>query len=100
MLSGAIVDAAADVRAGSPTYGCGIAERLSAEEGAAVDPSGFLHGFATLESNTDLLYTVDGYCPREGGVRFNDLGAGHPPRGRRGAAVPRHSQPVHLLSEP
>lgn len=75
VLRGAIVDIAVDVRIGSPSYGRWVAERLSAEDGGQLwVPRGFLHGFVTLEPDTDVLYKVDNYYDREseGSVRFDD----------------------------
>lgn len=75
VVQGRVLDVAVDVRRGSPTYGQWMAEELSAENGAQLlVPQGFLHGFATLEPATDVLYKVDAfYDPAtDGGVRFDD----------------------------
>lgn len=72
---GAVIDVAVDVRKGSPTYGEWVAEELSADNGAQLlVPAGFLHGFATLTTDTDVLYKVDAfYAPDcDGAVRFDD----------------------------
>ena len=75
VLAGRIVDVAVDARRGSPTYGRWVAEELSAENGAQLwVPRGFLHGFATLEPDTDVAYKVDAFYsgPHDGAVRFDD----------------------------
>jgi len=72
---GAVRDVAVDVRRGSPTYGRWVAETLTAENGAQLwVPRGFLHGFVTLEPDTDVIYKVDAYYAPDcdGAVRFDD----------------------------
>ncbi len=75
VVRGAVLDVAVDVRRGSPTYGRWVSERLSAESGVMLwIPRGFLHGFATLTPETDVVYKVDGfYAPEcDGAIRFDD----------------------------
>ena len=75
VLSGAIIDVAVDVRRGSPSFGKWVKEELSAENGVQLwVPAGFLHGFATLQPNTQVAYKVtDFYAPEaDGSVRFDD----------------------------
>ncbi len=74
-IRGAIFDVAADVRKGSPTYGRWVGATLSAENGHQLFiPVGFVHGFLTLEPDTEVTYKVsDVYAPaHDGGVRFDD----------------------------
>ena len=72
---GALLDVAVDIRKGSPTYGKWVGVELSAENGRQLlVPKGFLHGFVTLEPDTEILYKCsDYYAPEcDGSIRFDD----------------------------
>ncbi|EAR52125.1 dTDP-6-deoxy-D-glucose-3,5-epimerase [Oceanicola granulosus HTCC2516] len=72
---GTVRDVAVDARRGSPTYGRHVAVDLSAENGRQLFvPAGFLHGFATLTPDVDLLYKCsDIYAPDcDGAVAWDD----------------------------
>lgn len=74
-VQGSILDVAVDIRRGSPTFGQSIVEELSATNDRQLwIPSGFLHGFRTLEDNTIVSYQcTDIYAPDcEGAVLWND----------------------------
>lgn len=76
---GAVYDVAVDIRKGSPTYGEWFGIELSAENGKQLFiPKGFLHGFATKQQNSELLYKCsDVYAPAcDGVVDFSDAGIG------------------------
>lgn len=75
VIRGAIWDVAVDVRHGSPSFGKCAATVLTAEyfERCWV-PVGFLHGYCTLEPNTEVLYQVTAEYDKsaERGVVWND----------------------------
>ena len=72
---GRLLDVAVDARRGSPTYGRWVTVELSAENGRQfLIPEGFLHGFVTLEPDSEILYKCsDYYAPAcDGAVRWDD----------------------------
>ena len=71
---GAFFDVAVDIRRGSPTYGQWTGAELSYENGKQMlVPAGFLHGFATRQPETEIIYKCsDYYAPEcDGAVRFD-----------------------------
>lgn len=80
---GAIFDVAVDIRVGSPTFGKWHAEELSFENGRQLwIPGGFLHGFMTLEPDSEIIYKCTAhYAPEcDGAVRWDSLGIDWPVR--------------------
>jgi dTDP-4-dehydrorhamnose 3,5-epimerase len=75
VVSGAVFDVAVDIRVGSPSYGKWVGVELSAENGRQLYiPKGFLHGFVTLQPNTQFVYKCSDYYDSEadGGIRWDD----------------------------
>ncbi len=73
--AGRIWDVAVDVRPGSPSYGRHFGLELSPENWTQLlVPRGFLHGFVTLEADTEVVYKVDGYysADHDGAVAWDD----------------------------
>ncbi|MDR3328997.1 MAG: dTDP-4-dehydrorhamnose 3,5-epimerase [Prevotellaceae bacterium] len=78
-ISGAVLDVAVDIRAGSPTFGQHVAVTLSADNKRQLFiPHGFAHGFLVLSDEAVFSYKVDNpYSPTcERGIRFDDPDVG------------------------
>jgi dTDP-4-dehydrorhamnose 3,5-epimerase len=57
VIRGSVFDVTVDIRQGSPSYGKHVTTRLDAVEGAQLwGPPGFLHGYCTLEDETEVYY--------------------------------------------
>ena len=75
VLRGRIFDVAVDIRQNSPTYRRWVGAELTAENfRQLLIPIGFLHGFITLEPDTEVLYKVSAPYSAEHdlGVAWND----------------------------
>jgi dTDP-4-dehydrorhamnose 3,5-epimerase len=75
VVRGSILDVVVDIRKGSPTYGRHVATKLDAAGGAQLwVPPGFLHGFCTLEEETEVFYKVTSYysASHDAGVLWSD----------------------------
>lgn len=75
VVRGSVLDIALDIRTGSPTYGQYEAILLSAENSLQFYiPTGFAHGFVSLEDNTIFQYKCSNYYNKgsEGCILWND----------------------------
>lgn len=78
---GAIFDVAVDARKGSPSYGQWVGVELSFDNGQQLwIPAGFLHGFMTLEPDSEIIYKcTDHYAPEcDGAVKWDSVGIDWP----------------------
>lgn len=78
---GSLFDVAVDARRGSPSYGQWFGTELSFENGRQLwVPAGFLHGFVTLEPDTEVVYKCTDHYDRDcdGGVRWDSVGIDWP----------------------
>lgn len=74
---GRILDVAVDARRGSAHYGQWVVREISFENGLQLwIPAGFLHGFVTLEPDSEIIYKCTAHydAASDGSVRWDSLG--------------------------
>ncbi len=79
VVQGEILDAAVDIRVGSPGFGNHISVKLSAENKRLLwVPAGFAHGFSVLSDHALLLYKCTNLYSKENerGILWNDSDIG------------------------
>ena len=79
VVKGSVMDVVVDIRKKSPTFGNHFLLELSEKNFLQLwIPSGFAHGFVTLEDNTIFEYKCSNYYNNqsEGGIRWNDAELG------------------------
>ena len=72
---GAVFDVAVDIRKGSPTFGRWVSTILSAKEwNQLFVPTGFAHGFVTIEPDSEVEYKVSAHysAAHDRAIRFDD----------------------------
>ncbi len=103
VLKGSVFDVAVDIRKGSPTYLQHVSFKLSAQEAAQLwIPAGFLHGFCTLEEETEVFYKVTSYYnpSHDKGVLWNDPDLGiHWPVGAASLVLSEKDQRLPRLRD-
>tara|TARA_B110000444_G_scaffold259096_1_gene301793 strand:- start:1328 stop:1876 length:549 start_codon:yes stop_codon:yes gene_type:complete len=74
VISGSILDIFVDIRDDSPNYGKYFSYKLKPETGSLLIPSGFAHGFCSLEDKVLVSYKVDNFYKKqsESGIIWSD----------------------------
>lgn len=89
--AGEVLDAAVDLRVGSPSHGRHVTLRLSGDAGNMLYlPTGLAHGFLTLSDEALMVYNVtSGYAPaHDTGIRWDSAGIDWPLANLAGGGAP------------
>lgn len=72
---GSIIDVVLDIRKKSKTFGKHFSIQLNANENSILIPSGFAHGFRSLEDNTTVIYNQTSCYSKENdsGILWNSF---------------------------
>ena len=71
-ISGSVFDVAVDIRPDSPTFGKYCSSILSAaKRNCLYIPTGFLHGFQTLEPDSTIMYKMSASYHKDAGRTIN-----------------------------
>lgn len=101
-VQGAVLDAALDLRRGSPTFGQHLTFELSAQNGHMLYlPAGLAHGFCTLGEQAVMMYKVTSeYAPQhDSGVRWDTAGIAWPEEIQRAPVLSARDQGFAALAD-
>lgn len=75
VANGSILDVVLDIRKESPTYGKSFSVQLDVNKNTIFIPSGFAHGFRSLENNTIVVYNQTSCYSKEhdNGILWNSF---------------------------
>lgn len=98
-ISGTVLDAAVDLRQGSPTYGEHVRVELSEDRANILYlPSGLAHGFCTYGKSETLVYNVtEGFqAGSDSGIRWDSAGIQWP---NSNPKLSTHDRDLRALAE-
>lgn len=102
-VRGSVLDAAVDLRIGSPTYGRHLRQELNEDNACMLYlPAGVAHGFLALSEQALMMYKVTStYAPAsDGGIRWDSAGIDWPASQPRLSARDRELPALAEFSSP